>query len=91
MAEAKTTTDHSTIRKWAEKRGGVPTSVADTGRDNEPGVLRLDFEPKDKKLDKISWDDFFAKFDGEKLAFLYQDTTEDGAESRFHKFVKRAA
>jgi len=90
MAEAKTTTDHSTIRKWAEQRGGVPSTVSGTGRKDDAGILRLDFEPKDSKLEPIGWDEFFEKFDKEKLAFLYQDKTEDGRESRFHKFVQRS-
>ena len=40
-------------------------------------------------LDPISWDDFFDKFDSAHLPFLYQDKTEGGAVSRFHKFVDR--
>lgn len=91
MSEAKTTTDHDTIRKWAEQRGGVPTEVTGTAGKDETGVLRLDFEPKDKALGQISWDQFFGKFDSKKLAFLYQDKTDDGKVSRFHKFVDRAA
>jgi len=91
MSKAKTTTDHNTIRKWAEQRGGVPSSVTGTGKKNDAGILRFDFEPKDEELAKISWDDFFKKFDKEKLAFLYQEETEDGSESRFHKFVQREA
>jgi hypothetical protein len=90
MPEANVTTDHKTIRKWAEKRGGRPSSVAGTGGKDEPGILRLDFGPKEKELEEVSWDDFFDKFDREKLAFLYQDETEDGSVSRFHKFISRA-
>ena len=89
MSEAKTTTDHNTIRKWAEARGGKPASVGGTRKKGEPGVLRLDFEPTDKELNEISWADFFDKFEKEKLAFLYQDRTADGSVSRFHKFVQR--
>ena len=89
MSEAHTTTDHETIRKWAEERGGVPTSVSGTGEDGDPGILRLDFEPKDASLEGIGWDDFFDKFEEKKLAFLYQDRTGDGSISRFHKFVDR--
>ena len=37
----------------------------------------------------VSWNDFFEKFDESKLAFLYQDKTKDGKESRFFKFVER--
>ena len=91
MSDAKTTTNHHEIRKWAESRGAVPASVAGTERAKEAaGILRLDFDPKDKDLDKVDWDDFFAKFDKEKLAFLYQDKTADGQTSRFHKFVSRS-
>ena len=89
MSEAKTTTDHNLIRQWAEERGGKPTSVEGTGDKKEAGVLRLDFAPKDKELNEISWADFFSKFEKEKLAFLYQDRTTDGSISRFHKFVQR--
>src|SRR3954447_22545286 len=89
MSEAKTTTDHKLIRQWAEERGAKPTSVEGTGSKKEPGVLRLDFEPKDDARQEISWADFFGKFEKEKLAFLYQDRTADGSVSRFHKFVQR--
>jgi hypothetical protein len=90
MSEAKTTTDHKEIRRWAESRGAVPASVEGTERGKEAaGLLRLDFEPQDEKLEEVSWDDFFDKFDKAKLAFLYQDKTADGKMSRFHKFVSR--
>jgi hypothetical protein len=89
MSQAKSTTDHGKIRKWAEQRGGVPSAVTGTGQKGDPGILRFDFEPKDEGLRKLSWEDFFEKFENEKLAFLYQDETADGSQSRFHKFVQR--
>jgi hypothetical protein len=89
MSEGQVTTDHKVIRKWVEERGGVPTSVEGTGKGDKPGVLRIDFKPKDGELEAISWDEFFEKFERERLAFLYQDKTKDGAVSRFHKFVQR--
>jgi hypothetical protein len=90
MAEGKVTTDHEKIRRWAEERGGKPATVKGTQDDGEPGVLRLDFEPKNKELKQIPWEDFFDKFEEEELAFLYQDRTADGSVSRFHKFVNRS-
>jgi hypothetical protein len=91
MSEAQATTDHDAIRRWAERRGGRPASVRGTGRGGEDtGLLRIDFEPDlAEGLELVSWDDFFAKFDREKLAFLHQDETADGSLSRFHKFVDR--
>jgi hypothetical protein len=87
---SKTTTDHDAIRKWAEKRGGHPTSVTGTEHGKESaGVLRLDFGVKDEKLHAVDWDSFFEKFEEAKLAFLYQDKTSNGKMSRFHKFIHR--
>lgn len=91
MAKADITTDHDVIRRWAEERGGCPASVEGTAPEHEPGLLRLDFRPKDDKLENVDWDAFFEKFEEAHLAFLYQERTADGHVSRFHKFVDRAA
>jgi len=87
--EARQTTNHDEIRRWAEEREGRPATVADTaGQDEGAGVLRIAFRD-DSGLEDIGWDQFFEKFDDEKLAFLYQDRTEDGGLSRFFKLVER--
>ncbi len=90
MSESRTTTDHEIIRKWANDRQGRPATVKATGDDGHAGVLRIDFGPRDERLDDIGWDEFFQKFDESDLAFLYQDRTKDGKVSRFHKFVRRS-
>ena len=89
MSTSETTTDHDTIRKWIEDRGGVPTVVKGTEDDEGEGILRVDFAERDEKLEEISWDEFFDTFEDRGLAFLYQDETKDGKESRFFKFVNR--
>ncbi len=91
MSEAKMTTDHDAIRKWTEEPGGRPSSVHVTHKGGETGILRIDFPGRgdDSALDPIDWDEFFEKFEKEKLAFLYQETTKDGSTSRFFKFVQR--
>jgi hypothetical protein len=91
MARAEVTTNTDTIRQWAESRGGHPATVKGTGSGNDPGVLRIDFDPRDEKLEEISWEEFAEKFEDADLAFLYQETTANGEESRFHKFVSRDA
>ena len=89
MSQAKTTTDHTEIKRWIEARKGRPTVVEGTqGKDGE-GILRVDFREPDDKLEEIPWDEFFKTFDDRKLAFLHQDKTADGHESRFFKFVHR--
>ena len=91
MAEGKTTIDHKKIRKWAEERGGAPSTVKATGSKKDAGILRLDFKPADEGLEEVSWEEFFEKFDSSNLAFLYQDKTQAGRVSRFHKFIERPA
>lgn len=89
--ESKVTTDHETIRKWAEARDGKPATVKQTEHGDGAGLLRIDFPGYSGKgsLEEITWDEFFAKFDEKHLAFLYQDTTSSGEESRFFKLVSR--
>lgn len=89
MSSSETTTDHDTIRAWIESRGGVPTVVRGTEGEDGEGLLRIDFAERDEKLEEIPWDEFFDTFEDRGLAFLYQDKTKDGEESRFFRFVKR--
>jgi hypothetical protein len=91
-SDSKTTTDHDEIRQWIEARKGKPATVKDTRtRGDAAGVLRVDFPGygDDDRLEELSWDEFFEKFDESNLAFLYQDETSNGKESRFAKFVQR--
>jgi hypothetical protein len=89
--ESKTTTDHDEIRRWAEERGGKPATVKGTESGGEDaGILRIDFPGgEEDRLEEISWDEWFDKFDSEKLAFLYQEQVKSGDESRFFKLVNR--
>ncbi|PDT50248.1 hypothetical protein [Sinorhizobium fredii] len=86
MSASKTTTDHDTIRKWAEDRDGHPARVKGAA---DGGLLRIDFGKPEQRLEEISWGDFFKIFDESKLAFLYQDKTADGKVSRFFKLIDR--
>jgi hypothetical protein len=91
MALSKTTSNHDEIRKWAEKRGAVPSEVAGTQRKEEPGLLRFSFpsapRKNDDNLTEISWDDFFEKFDSSNLELVYQEKTASGRQSNFNKLV----
>jgi hypothetical protein len=91
-AESKTTTNHEFIRNWVEERGGTPACVKGTGGGSDPGMIRIDFPvwSGEESLQPISWDEWFKAFDDNKLAFLYQDTTKGGEESRFNKLVNRS-
>jgi hypothetical protein len=91
MSDAKSTTDHLKIRQWVEERGGRPAAVKGTGKGDDPGVLRIDFPgySGEESLVEISWEQFFEKFERERLAFLYEEETKAGDESRFSKFTDR--
>ena len=90
MSDAKTTHDHAAIKAWTEERKGRPSRVAQEGGDEHSGILRIDFQEPDDKLEEISWEEFFEIFDNSKLEFLHQDKTAAGKISRFNKFVSRA-
>jgi len=81
------TTDHDTIRKWAEAKGGKPAAVDRTHKGGDVGIIRIMF-PKNRQsehesLVEISWDEFFKEFDQRKLALLYEN------DSMFSKLVGR--
>ncbi len=91
MSTSESTNDHNTIKKWAEKRKGVPAKIKGTGKEKDEGVLRVHFpEHSDSEnFEEISWEDFFTDFENNKLDFLYQEKKADGEISTFHKFVAR--
>jgi hypothetical protein len=87
------TTDHDEIRRWVEARGGYPAAVIGTGSAGAAGVLRIDYPgySGEDTLKRITWDEWFAKFDAERLAFLAQSETVGGDPSRFSKLIQRGA
>ena len=85
MSVRHVTTDHATIRRWVEARGAHPATV--TGVPGENGLLRLDLPggySGQEFLQPVSWEDFFARFEREELAFVYED------DGRFWQLVPRA-
>jgi hypothetical protein len=76
----KLTADHAEIRRWVEEHGGHP-GLVDAG----DGRRRLEVAFNGGG-DRISWDEFFERFDRESLALAY-DPDGDG-ESRA-KLVSR--
>jgi hypothetical protein len=90
-SETKTTTDHDEIRHWVEEHDGTPVTVRGTEHGDPAGVLRIDFPggAGEDRLEPISWEDWFEKFDEEGLAFLYQERKASGEDSTFFKLVTR--
>ena len=84
---AETTTDHETIRKWAESKGGKPAAVDRTHQGDGVGIVRIMFpkaqQSEHESLVEISWDEFFEEFEKRGLALLYDE------KSMFNKIVGR--
>lgn len=83
------TRDHQQIREWAEARGGKPAAVIATHRDDDSGLIRLDFPDYSGSgsLEEVSWDEWFDRFDESDLVLLYQETLASGGESNFNKLI----
>ncbi len=74
MPISEPTTDRSEIRHWAEKHNAVPVEVLPHRVDSEPATLRFLLPGEivtPTGFIKLSWDDFFAKFDELGLTFVY--------------------
>lgn len=84
---AGTTTDHDTIRRWAESKGGKPAAVDRTHSDKEVGLIRIMFpdapSPHHENLVEIAWDEFFKEFDERRLALPFDE------RSLFNRLVGR--
>jgi hypothetical protein len=86
MADSFSTTDHESIRLWAESRGGAPARVRTPDGSDHVGLLRIAFNSDSAGvLQKIPWDVFFETFDASGLAFVH----DRDPESRYFRFVLR--
>ncbi len=72
---SRTLTDHASIRRWAEEHGATPACVIGTGGGSDAGMIRFDFEgyTGEETLARISWADWFRKFDESNLALVVDD------------------
>ncbi len=90
-SRSKITINHEEIKNWVEEHDGKPVKVKGTGGDGDPGILRIDFPggAGEESLERISWSDWFDKFEENRLAFLYQEHKKTGEDSTFFKLVRR--
>ena len=74
----KYTTNFSNVKKWIEHRGGFPavvSGVTDEGMER-PFVIDIVFDPDNKEVERIEWEEFFDWFDRENLALRYNDAVK---------------
>ncbi|MET3927723.1 hypothetical protein [Devosia sp. 2618] len=97
---AKTLTDREDIRQWAEARGGNPMLMDTPDGTGSRTLLQLTFgqhaintdgnEGPDRLggFQLVSWDEWFAALDENKLAVVVSDDPAGGSEAEF-EFVAR--
>ena len=84
LGRSLVTTDHEVIRRWAQARRAIPSTVAGTHHDGHLGVLRFDFPGySGDRLVEVSWAEWFEAFDKRRLNFIYQEQRSGGERSNF--------
>ncbi len=89
FAQGKVTIDRNIIRKWAQARHGWPALVKKVTSAGIEMVLSFVF-PDNEPLEtvrKISWEEFFEKFDQQHLAFVYQESDRNRELSYYYEFI----
>lgn len=98
---AKTLSNHAEIRQWAEARGGSPMLMDTPDGTGTRTLLQLTFGQHAINTDGndgpdriggfqlVSWDEWFAALEENKLALRVSDDPAGGSEAEF-EFVQRA-
>jgi hypothetical protein len=70
----KTTTNHEEIRNWIEEHNGIPAIS-----EHAPGEIRLAIRFGDitPPYERISWEEFFDRFESSNIAFRYEVDGEE--------------
>lgn len=94
-----TTIDHKEIKAWVTEWKGVPQIDNFSSGESGQKMLRIDFpgETDDQFLGDsdrphdTSWDDFFAEFESQNLAFMYSKRVNKDDPSMSYRFAPRNA
>lgn len=95
--KTKVTMNHGEIQAWAEKYKGKPQLLNTDDTSGHVG-LRIDFPGKEddtylseKHLPQnVTWEEFFAEFDRQELAFDYDSYVNPIDPSLSYRFILRA-
>ena len=88
FAQGKATTDPSLIKKWAEARRATPAVIRKFTSDGMEMVLSFLFPDIniDEVVTRLSWEEFFEKFNQQRLVFVYEDSDRNQKASRYFTF-----
>ncbi len=82
------TRDPRTIVAWAQERDAVPSIVPGQGNAGGIDELRLAIrgDSPDDAGTRVSWDEWLSVFRTADLRFVFQERTENGDMSTYHRF-----
>jgi hypothetical protein len=77
------------IRRWAEEHGAKPARVKGGEKDAGVGALRLDFPGYSggEQLERITWEEWFERFEEQNLTLLHDEITTRGRLSRLNELM----
>lgn len=89
-----TTSDHSEIKRWAEKRGGKPAIIDHPIARADKLGIRIEFPGETHEVlmsetRPASWDEFFSIFEDQKLLLSYDDDPQGSDPTEWYHFEKR--
>jgi hypothetical protein len=83
---------HDKIRKIIQEHGGIPARIRtipeEERTDTVNGMLSVSFDQINPEFEPISWEEFFDRFEHERLALVYTLPTPPGEAFEF-RFVDR--
>ena len=89
MYDTRQMDNHADIREWAARRGGRPAVDMGPEQDKDASNLAFAFGDLGERVREISWDEWFERFDAERLSVWAQERGTDGGVSRYYKIVQR--
>ncbi len=89
VAQGKLTTDKEKIKQWIQTYKGWPAIKLMETADSIETVLAIVFPggEGDHVIRRLSWEEFFQKFDQLKLVFLYEEATGNQKPDLCYAFV----
>ncbi len=89
FAQGKITTDRQTIKEWTKARKGWPALIRKMTAAGVEIALSIVFPgyEADEIVCRLTWDEFFDKFDQLKLVFVYEEDDRNHKLSYCYAFV----
>jgi hypothetical protein len=91
------TIEHDKIKQWISKNKGKPEVIDDPSANGDMVGIRVEFPQavdnylKKEEIQETTWEQFFAIFEEQQLAFEYDSEVSSVDPSLSYRFLKREA